>query len=175
LRTLIAAHRLLGQRGKGVRLLIAGEPDPANPTSIPETEIAAWTLDPTIVRLGYVADIRTVWSAAHIAVLPSRREGLPMMLIEAAACGRPLVATDVPGCREIARPAVNALLVPPDDAVALADAIDRLARDRELRRRFGAAGRELAQREFSRSRVGHDIVALYLRLMAGSNGPAESN
>src|SRR5439155_8529098 len=100
LRTLIAAHRLLGQRGKGVRLLIAGEPDPANPTSIPEAEIAAWTLDPTIVRLGYVADIRTVWSAAHIAVLPSRREGLPMMLIEAAACGRPLVATDVPGCRE---------------------------------------------------------------------------
>ena len=75
--------------------------------------------------LGHVADIREVWAAAHIAVLPSRREGLPKSLLEAAACGRAIVATDVPGCRVIARDGVNALLVPPDDPAALADAIER--------------------------------------------------
>ena len=106
-----------------------------------------------------------MWAAAHIAVLPSRREGLPKSLLEAAACGRPIVATDVPGCRAIARAGVNALLVPADDAAALADAIDRLAQDAELRRRFGAASRRLAEDEFSSQRIGRETVALYDRLL----------
>ena len=88
-----------------------------------------------------------------------------MTLLEAAACGRPLIATDVPGCREIARPNLNALLVPPDDPQALAAAIERLAGDRELRRRFGAAGRTLVEREFSSARIGRDVVDLYRRLL----------
>ena len=80
---------------------------------------------------------------------------MPLSLLEAAACARPIVATDVPGCREIARDGVNALLVPPNDAAALADAIDRLAGDAELRRRFGAAGRRIVENEFShRARSG---------------------
>jgi glycosyltransferase involved in cell wall biosynthesis len=111
--------------------------------------------------LGHVADIRSVWKAAHIAVLPSRREGLPKSLLEAAACGRPIVATNVPGCREIARAGVNALLVPPDNAEALADAIDRLAQDADLRARFGAASRQMVEDEFSAAQVGRDIVTLY--------------
>ncbi len=85
--------------------------------------------------------------------------------MEAAACGRPLVATDVPGCRDIARPGVNAFLVPLDDAEALADAIDRLALDPELRRKFGAAGRELVELKFSSQRIGRDVVDLYRRLL----------
>ena len=113
-------------------------------------------------------DIAAFWAAAHIAVLPSRREGLPLTLLEAAACGRPLVATDVPGCREIARPGLNALLVPPDDAQALADAIDRLASDSDLRQRFGRAGRALVEQEFSSERIGGDIVGLYRRLLQSS-------
>ena len=121
--------------------------------------------------LGYIADIRDVWKAAHIAVLPSRREGLPKSLLEAAACGRPIVATDVPGCREIARQDVNALLVPPDDQRALADAIDRLAQDADLRRRFAAAGRRLVEEEFSNMRIGREIVALYNRLLGRVGGP----
>lgn len=166
LRTLVEAHAILARRGRPVRLLIAGDPDPANPVSIPPQEIAEWGRRRGIEVLGHVADIRAVWKAAHIAVLPSRREGLPKSLLEAAACGRPIVATDVPGCREIARPDLNALLVPPDDAPALADAIGRLAADAELRARFGAAGRRLVEAEFSAARIGAQIVALYNRLVA---------
>ncbi|MEA2974704.1 MAG: hypothetical protein QOF19_224 [Alphaproteobacteria bacterium] len=168
LRPLLEACNILAARGRPIRLLLAGEPDPANPASIPETTIEAWKRQPGVTVLGYVADIPTVWSAAHIAVLPSRREGLPKSLLEAAACGRPLVATDVPGCREVAREGVNAILVPPDDAPALADAIDRLASDPELRRRYGAASRRLVEAEYSDSRVGRDIVALYRSLLVDS-------
>ena len=134
--------RFWRRRGRPVRLLLAGEPDPANPASIPPEEIASWKAREGVEVLGQVADIREVWAAAHIAVLPSRREGLPKSLLEAAACGRAIVATDVPGCRVIARDGVNALLVPPDDPAALADAIDVLARDPVLRQTFGLrAGR----------------------------------
>ena len=153
------------RRGRAIRLLIAGDPDPPNPDSIPVAELAAWRQRPGVELLGHVADIREVWAAAHIAVLPSRREGLPKSLLEAAACGRPIVATDVPGCRAIARADVNALLCPPDDAAALAAAIERLAQDAELRARFGAAGRRLAEDEFSSRRIGRETVALYDRLL----------
>ena len=115
--------------------------------------------------LGHVSDITAVWAKAHIAVLPSRREGLPKSLLEAAACGRSIVATDVPGCREVAKPGVNALLVPVDDEAALADAIAQLADDADLRARFGAAGRALVEREFSSARIGNDIVELYRKLL----------
>lgn len=164
-RTLVQAHDILSRRGEKVALLIAGDPDPANPVSIPPDEIAAWAKRPGLTLLGHVADIRDVWKAAHIAVLPSRREGLPKSLLEAAACGRPIVATDVPGCREIAREGVNALLVPPDDAPALADAIAKLANDAALRARFGAASRLLVEAEFSAAHIGREIVALYGRLL----------
>lgn len=164
-RTLIAAHEILARRGQPVRLLLAGEPDPANPASIPDNEIASWKIRVGVDVLGHVADIRTVWAAAHIAVLPSRREGLPKSLLEAAACGRAIVATDVPGCRVIARDGVNALLVPPDDPAALAGAIDMLAGDPVLRQTFAAAGRKLAEEEFSSARIGRETVALYDKLL----------
>ncbi len=116
--------------------------------------------------LGHVTDIEGVWARSHIAVLPSRREGLPKSLLEAAAYGRPIVATDVPGCREIARHDVNAFLVPVDDPGALADALTVLARDPALRRRLGAAGRQIVEKEFSSARIGQEIVDLYDRLLA---------
>jgi glycosyltransferase involved in cell wall biosynthesis len=164
-RTLVAAHDLLRRRGRDIRLLIAGLPDAANPTSISEHEIEAWKRRPDIAYLGFVDDIATVWASAHIAALPSRREGVPKSLLEAAACARPIVATDVPGCRAVARADVNALLVPPDDAAALAEAIDRLAQDAHLRRRFGDAGRALVEREFASDRIGEETVWLYQRLL----------
>jgi len=166
IRTLVAAHELLVQRGRDIELLIAGLPDPANPTSIPPQEIEAWTRQPNVKHLGFVEDTGALWARAHIAVLPSHREGLPLSLLEAAACGRPLVATDVPGCRDIARADLNALLVPVEDPEALADAIDRLARDPQLRRKFGRAGRELVEQNFSSKRIGRDVIALYQRLLA---------
>lgn len=164
-RTLVGAHDILTRRGDGVRLLIAGDPDPANPASIPLQEIVEWGRCPGIAVLGHVTDIREVWKAAHIAVLASRREGLPKSLLEAAACGRPIVATDVPGCREIARDGVNALLVPPDDPAALADAIGQLAKDARLRRTYGDAGRHLVESEFSVEKIGREIRSLYGRLL----------
>jgi len=169
LRALVAAHALLTSHGENVRLLIAGETDPANPASIPPSEIEAWRRQPSLELLGHVPDIASVWAKAHIAVLPSRREGLPLSLLEAAACGRAIVATDVPGCREIARAGVNALLVPVDDAPALADAVQRLAQDAALRAKFAAAGRALVEREFAGSRVGGEAVKLY-RAMLSSRG-----
>ncbi len=164
-RTLVEAHDLLTRRGENIRLLIAGDRDPANPTSIGEREIESWKTRPGTEVLGFVEDITKVWARAHIAVLPSRREGLPKSLLEAAACGRAIVATDVPGCREIARPGVNALLVPADDAAALADAIAILARDPQLRQSFAAAGRQLAENEFASALIGRQILAVYDHLL----------
>lgn len=172
-RTLVEAHKILHARGRAIRTVFAGEPDPANPASIPAAEIASWNDIAGLEVLGRVDDIREVWAMAHIAVLPSRREGLPKSLLEAAACGRPIIATDVPGCREIARADVNALLVPPDDAVALADAIDRLAADAALRRRFGEAGRDIVVAEFSDDRIGQAIVALYDELLGRGAKPLQ--
>jgi mannose/cellobiose epimerase-like protein (N-acyl-D-glucosamine 2-epimerase family)/glycosyltransferase involved in cell wall biosynthesis len=168
IRTLLAAHERLSQRGRDIRLLIAGLPDPANPASIPPQEIEAWTTRPHVSHLGFVDDIAALWASAHIAVLPSHREGLPLSLLEAAACGRPLIATDVPGCRAIVRRDVNGLLVPLEDVEALAAAIDHLAGDPELRRKFGQASRELVEREFSARRIGRDVVGLYRRLLAAA-------
>ena len=163
---LVRAHEILQERGVSVRMLLAGTPDPSNPASIPEQELAQWRARPNLVLLGQVDDIRTVWAQCHIAALPSRREGLPKSLLEAAACGRALIATDVPGCREIARPGLNALLVPADDPEALAHAIETLMKDPGMRQRFGAAGRKLVADEFSSARIAREIIALYGRILA---------
>ncbi|HEX5425729.1 MAG TPA: glycosyltransferase family 4 protein [Candidatus Acidoferrales bacterium] len=165
LETLISAYRQVQRRNASLHLLIAGEPDPANPASIPDTLLEEWKEIDGITFLGQVNDIGNVWRRAHIAVLPSRREGLPLSLLEAAACGRPLIATDVPGCREVARAGINALLVPPDNPHALAEAIAELAANAELRRRFGAASRHLAEAEFSSTHVAREITELYHRLL----------
>jgi glycosyltransferase involved in cell wall biosynthesis len=136
---LIEAYRRLLARGVPLRLVLAGLPDPENPTSIPEAEIQGWLALPGLTWLRQVSDVREVWARAHIAVLPSFHERLPKSLLEAAACARPIVATDIPGCREVAIADLNALIVPVGDAAALAHAIERLARDDGLRQRFGAA------------------------------------
>ena len=171
IRTLIDAHRLLRQRGSNVELLIAGTPDPANPASVSEQEAAGWSREPGITWLGHVEDISALWARAQIAVLPSRREGLPKSLLEAAACGRPMIATDVPGCREIVLPGETGLLVPYGDPPALADAIETLAASPELRARYGAAARRLAVARFSAEAIGRQTVDLY-RDLVERGGPA---
>jgi len=165
-RPLVRAHEILAERGIAVRLLLAGSPDPSNPASIPESVIDGWRHRTNLIVMGHVSGIATVWAQAHVGVLPSRREGLPKSLLEAAACGRALIATDVPGCREIARQNVNALLVPVDDPQALADAIETLMTDDALRHRFAAESRRMAVAEFSSQRIGDEIVALYNKLLA---------
>jgi len=164
--TLVRAHILLAGQGATVHTLLAGEPDPSNPASVPDRVLADWRSTKNLQLLGHVDDIRLLWTKTHVAVLPSRREGLPKSLLEAAACGRPLIASDVPGCREIARNNVNALLVPPDDPDALAQAIAIMMNDRDMRARFGNASREIVTREFSSTRIGNEIIALYAHLLA---------
>jgi glycosyltransferase involved in cell wall biosynthesis len=171
-RALVRAHEILTGRGVPIRLLLAGAPDALNPTSIPNDLLDAWRKIPNLVLLGHVDDVRDVWRQAHIAALPSRGgEGIPMSLLEAAACGRPLVATDVPGCREVARHGVTGLLVPPDDPAALASAIETLVNDSAMRLRFGRAGRQLVVDEFSSKRIAQEIVALYARSLSGGSQP----
>ena len=165
IRSLVAAIQLLRSCGKAVNLLIAGDIDSANPTSVSASEVAAWTREPGIRWLGHVKDIAEVWAQAHIAVLPSRREGLPKALLEAAACGRPMIATDVPGCREVVLSGETGLLVPLDDPAALADAIGQLVSSPALRHRYGAAARRLAVETFSAEAIGQQTVRLYRALI----------
>ena len=116
-----AAVRRLRARGIAVELLLAGPTDPDNPDSLDDRTLARVTAEPGIAWLGRVADVRDVWRRAAIAVLPSTYgEGVPKALLEAAACARPIVATDMPGCREVTRPGETGLLVPPHDIAALA-------------------------------------------------------
>jgi glycosyltransferase involved in cell wall biosynthesis len=163
---LIEAHRMLVSGGLTITLRIAGDTDPANPSSIAPETIEQWRQRPGVIFVGVVKDIQGFWQSNHIAVLPSRREGLPKSLLEAAACGRSIVATDVPGCREVARPGINGILVPLDDVRALADALRRLAQDPDMRRRYGAASRELAVSTFSSAIIGQSTVQLYRRLLS---------
>jgi glycosyltransferase involved in cell wall biosynthesis len=163
--TLIAAHRLLRKQGLDIQLLIAGEPDPANPASVSQVEAEAWGREPGITWLGHVGDIVSLWRRSHIAALPSHREGLPKSLLEAAACGRAMVATDAPGCREICIDSQTGLLVPVEDPAALAKAIATLAAAPELRARFGAAARQLVMNRMSDKAVGEATVALYRSVM----------
>ena len=167
-RTLVEAQQALWAKGTPVDLHLVGPPDPENVTSIPLGELDRWNALPGISWLGQRDDIRSIWEAAHIAVLPSRREGLPKSLLEAASCGRPIIATDVPGCREVAREGENALLVPPDDPAALADALATLASDGDRRRRFGTASRSLVQQQFLADQIGSAVVALYTSIVAPS-------
>jgi glycosyltransferase involved in cell wall biosynthesis len=166
IRALVDAHRLMQQQGRDIRLLIAGEPDLANPASISLEEAQSWSREPGIEWLGHVAPIRTLWERVHIAALPSHREGLPKSLLEAAACGRPLVATDAPGCREIVIPELTGFRVPIEDAPALAEAIGALADDPALRARFGSQVRRLVEEKFSSARIGVQITELYRGLAA---------
>ena len=163
--TLIEAFGLLGKRGIPLHLLLAGDCDNENPGSLAPEQLREFAGLYGIQWLGHVADIRDVWARAHFAVLASRREGLPKSLLEAAACGRAMVATNAPGCREIAIPNETALTVPVGDVGALADAMAKLAGDADLRRRFGVNARVLVETKFSAEAIGQQTVALYQQLI----------
>ncbi len=163
--SLIEAFGLLGKRGVPLRLLLAGDCDRENPGSLAPEQLREFASLYGIQWLGHVADIREVWARAHFAVLASRREGLPKSLLEAAACGRAMVATDAPGCREIAIANETALTVPVGDVAALADAMAKLAGDADLRRRFGVNARALVETKFSAEAIGRQTVALYRQLI----------
>jgi glycosyltransferase involved in cell wall biosynthesis len=162
----VAAVRLLRARGLAVELLLAGPTDPDNPGSLTPEELRSLAAGSGIAWLGPVADVREVWRRAAIAVLPSTYgEGVPKTLLEAAACARPIVATNVAGCREVARADETGLLVPPHDVPALAEAIATLAGDPVRRHALGTAARALVEREFGEGIVARQTLALYRQLI----------
>jgi glycosyltransferase involved in cell wall biosynthesis len=165
IRTLIAAHRLLRTRMPDARLLIAGTPDPANPASVTEAEAKSWNEQDGLAWLGHIDDIAHFWARVHVAVLPSRREGLPLSLLEAAACGRAMIASDVPGCREIVIHEQTGLLFPVDDVPALADAMARLATAPQLRACCAAAARKRVVERFAAEIIGRQITELYRNVL----------
>lgn len=162
----VQAARLLRERGVPVTMRLVGGVDAGNPASATPAEVEAWQREGSVQALGERADVPQLYADSHIAVLPSYREGLPKSLIEAAACGRAVVTTDVPGCRDAIDPGKTGLLVPVRDPQALADAIARLAGDATQRQAMGAAGRALAEREFNIERVARIHVDLYDTLSA---------
>ncbi|HEY0524988.1 MAG TPA: glycosyltransferase family 4 protein [Stellaceae bacterium] len=168
----VEASRKLRQRGVALRLALVGRPDPANPRSIPEATLRGWQAEGVAEWWGHRDDIAEIWRHASIALLPSYREGLPKALLEAAACGRPMLATDVPGCRELVRHEANGLLVPVRDAAALADALARLAADPALRRRLGAAARRTVEGEYAETAIAGAVQALYREMLGNAGAPA---
>jgi glycosyltransferase involved in cell wall biosynthesis len=161
IRALVAAHDIVRRQGLQTNLLIAGNPDPANPASVSLQEVNEWAERPGITWLGHVEDISSLWNRCHFAILPSHREGLPGSLMEAAACQRAMIATDAPGCREIVIDDRTGLLVPIEDPQALAQAIVKLATSPELRARYGNAARELVVSKLSAKIIGEQVVRLY--------------
>lgn len=163
----IEAGRMLAARGVQARFLIVGDPDPGNPSSVSVEQVARWKAEGVAEFLGFRRDIARIFRESHLVALPSYREGLPKVLIEAAACGRAVVTTDVPGCRDAIEDGVTGLLVPVRDAGALADALQRLIENPEERRAMGRAGRDLAEREFAIENVVDAHVAIYDELLEG--------
>jgi glycosyltransferase involved in cell wall biosynthesis len=174
---LVAAVRRVRAEGIDLRLILAGTPDPESRAALAEATLEDWARDPAIRWLRHVEDVRSVWSAAHIAVLASHGgEGVPKSLLEAAACGRPLVGTAVPGIADLVAPGRNGLLVAPQDADALAIALARLAGDAALRAEWGAAARASVDPERGEAAVARATAALYRALAgipAADAGPAQ--
>jgi glycosyltransferase involved in cell wall biosynthesis len=164
----VEAARMLRADKVQARFVLVGQPDRQNPHSVARSQLEAWVHEGAVEWWGLRLDMPAVLSHAHVVCLPSYHEGLPKVLLEAAACARPIVATDIPGCREIARPGENALLVPVGDAKSLADAIRTLLADPQLRRTFGAAGRRTVEQQFTDQMVAQQTLALYARLLGKS-------
>jgi glycosyltransferase involved in cell wall biosynthesis len=170
IRALVAAQTILRNQGQDANLIIAGNPDPANPASVLREEVEEWSRRSGITWLGHIEDIVSLWQRCHFAVLPSHREGLPVSLLEAAACGRPMIATDAPGCREIVIEDQTGLLVPIENPTALAQAIMRLTNSSQLRERYGKAARQLVVNRLSAKIIGGSIVRLYDELTLEHSG-----
>jgi glycosyltransferase involved in cell wall biosynthesis len=167
----VAAVRRARSLGADVELDLFGQPDPSNPKSIPEQTLQEWSSLPGIAWRGHTSDVAAVWRDHHVALfLSAYPEGLPRTLVEAAAAGRPIVTTDVTGCREVVRDGVEGFLVPPGDEEAAAHALTALAADPALRVRLGAAARARFEQRFTTEAVKQKVRGLYQSLSVRPDG-----
>ena len=166
----VEAIRILKEKGIHARFALAGKADPGNPASIPDEQIEAWKQSSLVEWWGWQDDMPAALARTDIFCLPSYREGVPNALLEATACGLPIVTTDTPGCRDVVTDGVNGLLVPVKNAQAIADALEILIQDPELRQRMGSAGREIAV-NFSNIKVNRETLAVYNLLTKSPTDP----
>lgn len=157
----VAAARSLQEEGVRARFVLVGDTYPDNPGAVPPEQLQEWVQDGVVEWWGWHDDMRTILPQAHILCLPSYREGMPLSLAEAGACGRPVVTTDAPGCREIVQNGVNGFLVPVRDSVSLAAALQKLIVDPALRQEMGRRGRERVEAEFSVRRIVYETLQVY--------------
>jgi glycosyltransferase involved in cell wall biosynthesis len=162
----VEAARALKESGVRARFALVGAPDPDNYASVSEKQLRRWQTEGVVEWWGQRKDMPSVYSESAIVCLPSYREGLPKSLLEAAASGRAIVATDAPGCREIVLHGKNGLLVPVRDVAALATALKTLIEDTALRARMGRCGRELVEKEFTIDHVVQQTLKVYQEMLA---------
>jgi glycosyltransferase involved in cell wall biosynthesis len=162
----VEASRLLKQRNIEARFWLIGEPDLGNANSVTQEQLRAWKSEGLVELFGFRKDIPELFAQSNIVTLPSfYGEGLPKVLIEAAACGRAVITTDHPGCRDAVERDLTALLVTVRDSVALADAIQALIESPDKRKAMGQAGRKLAIEEFDVNKVVEEHLKIYTELM----------
>lgn len=157
----VEAARVIAARGIRARFVLAGATDPGNATGISERQLRQWDDEGIVEWLGHCDDMPALLARSHIVCLPSRGEGLPRALTEAAAAGLPIVTCDVPGCRDVVQHGVNGLLVPPRDVRALAGALELLVANARMRADFGAAGRAAALRAFDERIIIPRMLSIY--------------
>jgi glycosyltransferase involved in cell wall biosynthesis len=158
----VEAAREIRRRGVNARFALAGDGDDQNPASIDDAQLKSWSDEGVVECWGRLNNMPEVFSGVHIVCLPTAYgEGVPKVLIEAASCGRPIVATDAPGCREIVVDGENGLLVPTKDVSALADAICSLLESKDLRHAMGQAGRQRVKDHFSLDQVIERTLDVY--------------
>jgi glycosyltransferase involved in cell wall biosynthesis len=154
-----------GKRAQSARFALVGDIDPGNAASLTRAEVEKWHIEGPLEIWGHRKDMATTLAQSSLVVLPSYREGLPKMLIEAAACGRPVVTTDVPGCRDAIEPGVTGVLVPPRDANALATAINEMLENPQRCSEMGMNGRKLAEAYFDVAEVAERHIEIYKELL----------
>ena len=160
----VEAARMLRARGVAARFALVGHPDVQNPGAVAADQLALWRQEGIVEVWGFRADMPSVYAQSTIVCLPSYREGFPRVLIEAAAAGRPVVVTDVPGCRQAVRRGETGLLVPLRDSEALARALGDLLADPTSRQRMGRMARSLVEREFAAPVILEQMMRVYLEL-----------
>jgi glycosyltransferase involved in cell wall biosynthesis len=163
----VEAVRAARAKGGSIELSLYGAPDPSNPKAIPESTLKAWSAEPGMTWHGVTQDVAAVWRDHHVACLPSRGgEGLPRTLLEAAACGRAIATTDVPGCRTLVRDGVEGRLVPSGDPVSLAEALLTLSTQPDVVARMGEAARARVLDGFTERDVMDSVKRLYGSMLA---------
>lgn len=177
----LLAARMLWDKGVGVlveaarqlkseiqvRVALVGDPDPGNPATVSQQTLEKWHAEGVVEWWGWQPDMPAIYHQSHIVALPTMYgEGVPTTLLEGAACGRPLIASDIPGCRQVVRDGFNGFLVPPSDSAALAQAIKRLVSDPALRGRMGNASRQLVLERFTHTQINAATLSVYQHILA---------